>query len=97
MTVQQWLQIRKHAAEKIDPATAEVMFTWADGMDPYGVYRDTPEELCWIGREFFARSPGGHVWVWFGDLPVETATALFERTKAQLLFPAGLGENFDVF
>jgi hypothetical protein len=32
------------AGLKIDPETAEVMWTYAQTLDPYGVYRDVPEE-----------------------------------------------------
>ena len=40
MTVGQWLEIRKEAALQIDPETAEVMWTYANVADPYGVYPD---------------------------------------------------------
>jgi hypothetical protein len=51
---------------------------------------DNPEECQQVGREYFARSPGSDIWVWFGDLPEATRTALWERHKQKLAFPAGL-------
>jgi hypothetical protein len=32
---EQWLAVRKEAAAKLDPETAEVTFTWGDMTDPY--------------------------------------------------------------
>jgi hypothetical protein len=84
-----WLASRKEAGLKIDPETAEVEWTYAQTLDPYGVYPLLPEEYC-VGREYFARSPGDDVWVWFGDLPQATRNALWEKHKAKLAFPAGL-------
>jgi hypothetical protein len=78
------------AERNIDPATAEVEWTYAQTRDPYGIDRDLPEEYQQVGRECFARSPGSDIWVWFGDLPEATRTALWERHKQKLAFPAGL-------
>jgi hypothetical protein len=89
MPVEQWLAIRREEALRIDPETAEVFWTYAQTFDPYGVER-VPEELRQIGREYFARSPGSDVWVWFGDLPNTVAAALWEKHRSQLAFPAGL-------
>jgi hypothetical protein len=88
INVKQWRAIRKEAGLKIDPETAEVARTYTDVLDPYGVY--PPPEECCIGRDYFARSPGSDIWVWFGDLPKETRDALWERHKHELAFPAGL-------
>ena len=88
--VQQWLAIRKEAGLKIDPETAEATWTYAQTLDPYGVLPNLPEECQQIGREYFARSPGSDVWVWFGDLPEATQTALWEKHRSKLAFPAGL-------
>jgi hypothetical protein len=41
MTVEQWLAIRKEAALRIDPETAEVEWIYADIGDPYGVHNLT--------------------------------------------------------
>ena len=90
MTVEQWLAIRKEAGLKIDPKTAEVMWTYALTLDPYGVYPDLPEEYQQVGREYFARSPGNDIWVDFGDLPEATRDALWEMHERTLAFPAGL-------
>ena len=87
---EKWLAIRKKAGRKIDPETAEVDWIYAQTLDPYGVYAELPEELQQVGREYFARSPGSDIWVWFGDLPVATQDALWEKHKESLAFPAGV-------
>jgi hypothetical protein len=79
-----WLAIRKEAGLQIDPKTAEVFWTYAQTPDPYGVDPDLPEEYRQIGREYFARSPGSDIWVWFGDLPRETRDALWGRHSSKL-------------
>jgi hypothetical protein len=71
MPVEQWLAICKEAGQKIDPETAEIDWTYAQTLDPSGVVQLTAEE-CSVGREYFARSPGSDIWVWFGDLPEKT-------------------------
>ena len=91
MAVDQWLAIRKEEALKIDPSSAEVDWSYAQVLDPYGVYKLTEEEHC-VGRAYFARRPGSDVWVEFGDLPEETRDALWERHESKLAFPAGLEE-----
>jgi hypothetical protein len=87
---EQWLAVRKEAGLLIDPETAEVEWTYALTLDPYGIYPDLPEELQQVGREYFARSPGSNVWVQFGDVPEATRDALWEKHKAKLAFPAGM-------
>ena len=90
MSVEQWLAIRKEAGLKIDPETAEVMWTYALTLDPYGVYPDLPEECQQVGREYFARSPGRDIWVCFHDLPKTVRGDLWKRHSSKLAFPAGL-------
>ena len=90
MKEKEWLRIRKEAGRKIDPEIAEVMWFYAQTLDPYGICPELPEELRQVGREYFARSPASDIWVWFGDLPAATSDALWEKHKAQLAFPAGL-------
>jgi hypothetical protein len=85
-----WLAIRKEAGLKIDPETAEVEWTYAQVLDPYGIYPDLPEECDCVGRECFARSMGSEVWVNFGDLPKATRDALWKKHRSKLAFPAGL-------
>jgi hypothetical protein len=82
--IKQWLAIRKEAGHKIDPETAEVMWTYADGFDPYGVDPTLPGEEYNIGRAYFARSPGSDIWVWFHDLPEATSDRLWEKHKREL-------------
>jgi hypothetical protein len=90
ISAEQWLAIRKEAGRQLDPETAEVLWTYAQTLDPYGVDPELPEECQQVGREYFARSPGSDIWVWFGDLPAETRDALWRKHKSDLAFPAGL-------
>jgi len=85
--VSEWLAIRKEAGLKIDPETAEVDWDYAQTLDPYGIDPDLPEELRQVGREYFARSPGSHIWVHFGDLPETTRAELWRRLSAGLTVP----------
>ena len=86
----EWLAIRKKAGRRIDPETAEVLWSYEYTLDPYGLEPELPEEYRQVGREYFARSPGSNIWVWFGDLPAATQDALWEKHKSSLAFPAGL-------
>jgi hypothetical protein len=90
MTVEQWFAIRKEAGLQIDPETAEVEWTYAYTVDPYGIDPELSKQCDQIGREYFARSPGNNVWVSFDDLPDATRSALWERHRRKLAFPAGL-------
>jgi hypothetical protein len=90
---EKWLAIRKEAGRKIDPETAEVMWAYAQTLDPYGVDPELPEELWQVGRAYFARSPKSDIWVWFGDLPDGTGDRLWKRHKRELAFPAGLSPS----
>ena len=88
--LEQWLAVRKDIGLKIDPKTAEVDWTYAQTLDPYGVGPELPEEYQQVGRAYFARSPGGDIWVWFGDLPEAIRDALWQKHKRKLAFPAEL-------
>jgi hypothetical protein len=88
-TVEQWLQVRKEAALRIDAETAEVFWTYGLTMDPYGVLPDLPEEYRQIGREYFARSPESDIWVSFSDLPNDTCKKLWEMHKHKLALNVG--------
>ena len=90
LTVEQWLQVRKEAGLRIDPETAEVHWEYAQTLDPYSICPDLLEECRQVGREFFARSLGSDIWVWFGDLPDETYKRLWNMHSSKLAFPAGL-------
>jgi hypothetical protein len=81
-------RIRKEAGLKIDPATAEVFWTYVQTLDPYGVQPDPPTYQ--VERGYFARSPGSDIRVNFGDLPEATRDALWEKHKRKIAFPAGL-------
>jgi hypothetical protein len=91
--IEKWLAIRRKAGLRIDPKTAEVLWMYVQILDPYGVNPDLSPECQQVGRDYFARSPGSDVWVWFGDLPATTQNALWERHKSELAFPAGLSNG----
>ena len=90
IAVEAWLQVRKEAALKIDPETAEVTWCYRQTLDPYGVQVEIPEEYQQIGREYFACAPDSDIWVWFGDLPGAISARLWEIHHQNLAFPAGL-------
>jgi hypothetical protein len=77
----QWLAIRKEAALKIDPETAEVLSVFARTLDPYGLGFDLAKEYDQVGRESFARAPNSDIWVWFGDLPDAIREALYSKHR----------------
>jgi hypothetical protein len=52
----EWLALRKKAGREIDPETAEVMWVYAQTLDPYGIDPELPEECYSVGREYFARA-----------------------------------------
>jgi hypothetical protein len=79
--IEQWLAVRKEAALRIDPETAEVFWRYGQTLDPYGVCDEweLPEEFHQVGREYFARAPGSDVWVHFSDLPDDVEEELWAR------------------
>jgi hypothetical protein len=77
-----FLAERKEAGLKIDPATAEVDWSYEQTLDPYGIDPDLPEELQQVGRQYFARTPGSDIWVSFYDLPDETRQMLWNMLRA---------------
>jgi hypothetical protein len=88
--IEQWREIRRKAAAYIDPKTAEVWWEYGEVSDPYGIYPALPiEDIC-VGRNYFARSPGSDIWVWFGDLPEKVRDKLWNMHSSKLAFPAGL-------
>lgn len=83
LAIEQWLQIRKEARQRIDAETAEVMWIYAQTLDPYDVIVDLPEECRQVGREYFARSPESGVWVSFRDLPDATRKRIWELERPE--------------
>ena len=90
VTVEYLEALRKEVGRHIDPDTAEVDWVYAQVLDPFGDGRDLPEEFQQVGRDYFARSPGSNLWIWFHDLPDATADRLLEKHEHKLAFPAGL-------
>lgn len=84
---QQWLEIRRLEARKIEPETAKVMWAYTERTDPYGIQRVEPEEGPSVGRSYFARRPGANVWVAFADLDPATRSALWVKHRSKLAFP----------
>lgn len=84
------LAMRKEAGRLIDPETAEVSWSYAQTMDPYGIHPELPEEYRQVGRGYFARAPGSEIWVHFHDLPASTRDELWRKHRHELAFPAGL-------
>jgi hypothetical protein len=78
---EQWLALRKDAALRIAPETAEVYWEHGQICDPYGV-EDLSEEYQCIGRNYFACSPGSDMWVSFHDLPQAVVDRLWARIRA---------------
>jgi hypothetical protein len=78
-----WLDKRKREALLIDPATAEVDWSFGQTLDPYGMIPDLPEKLQQVGREYFARRPGSDIWVHFGDLPDDVRRKLRKHPNAK--------------
>lgn len=68
---------------RIDPATAEVNFIYAQVLDPYGELERLPEEDC-VGREWFAADPVERIWVSFCDLPQATRDAPEDKRQAAI-------------
>jgi hypothetical protein len=94
--IEDFLKIRKKAAQHIDPKTAEVDWNYGMILDPYGIDPDLPEECRCVGRIYFARSPESNVWVSFYDLPKTVCSALWEKHGRDLAFPAGLLDSNDI-
>ena len=89
-TVEYLNALRKAAGLAIDPETAEVEWSYAQTLDPYGDDPKLPEEYQQVGRAYFARSPKSDVWISFYDLPDATRDALWKKHKSRLVSPAGL-------
>ena len=79
--INEWLAARKQVGLEIDPHTAEVMWCFGYGIDPYGVHADLIDEEKCIGRVYFARNPGSDIWVAYRDLPKETLGKLRESGR----------------
>jgi hypothetical protein len=86
ISLHRWLGIRKNAARRIDPATADVRWLFGLIMDPYCVNPDLPDECRELDKVYFARAPGSNVWVSFDDLDESVRSALRQRI-ASILVP----------
>jgi hypothetical protein len=77
LSEERWLEIRREAGRRIDPATCEETWIFCEMHDPYGLHASDGSDF--VGREDFYRSPGGDVWVHWRDLPEPTQAALSKR------------------
>jgi hypothetical protein len=73
------MEERRAAGLLIDPSTAEINWTYALTLDPYGDGLPLHPEEEQSGREYFARAPDSDIWVWVGDLPDATQDAIWKR------------------
>jgi hypothetical protein len=71
---------RTEVGARIDPATAEVWFDYAQTLDPYRDVELEPEFQC-VGREWFAADPVEQIAVHFHDLPPATEVALEDKRQ----------------
>jgi hypothetical protein len=74
---QQRLKVCLEAAILIDPKTAEVKSEYGAFLDPYGVFQNKKGSK----RLYYARSPGGDIWVYWDDLPYEVQCSLWRKHK----------------
>jgi hypothetical protein len=85
MTDNEYLDLVKEEALKIDPETAEAHTSYGFAFDPYGLRSD--HEYWEYGKMHYARRPGSDIWVEFGDLPEETREALWKRELSAGPYP----------
>jgi hypothetical protein len=84
---EEWLAIRKKAGRKINPETAEIMYKHGYALDPYEIGLRGSSPVCQqLQRNYFARSPGSDIWVFFYDLPTATRHALWKKHRAKIVF-----------
>jgi hypothetical protein len=90
--VEQWLAIRKEAALKIDPETAEV--DWGYGLTWTPIASATNgnfrKNSIQVGRQRWGGPPGNDLWVHFSDLPAGVEEKLWTKHCSRIAFPAGL-------
>ena len=82
------MEERRAAGLLIDPSTAEIDWTYAQTLDPYGDRLPLLPQAEQVGREYFARAPGSDIWVCVRHLPDATRGAIWERfenTKGAVL------------
>jgi hypothetical protein len=74
---------RRGEGRRIDPTTAELTWQYGQVLDPYAVDPNLPEECHCVGRVYFARRPGGGMWICFDDLPDATVYAIWKRIRKE--------------
>ena len=77
----EWLAARKTIGADIDPDNVQVHCSYAHVLDPYSICTSFPARLYQIGREYFAGSSNGGIWVSFDDLPRVTVSKLWQRMR----------------
>jgi hypothetical protein len=81
VSAKQFLESRKEAALKIDPATALISRSYVYALNPYGVYSRIPEICKDVFEDYYACAPGSNIWVYSQDLPEDTRCALEKKHK----------------
>ena len=81
--VKEWLASRKEAALKIDPETAMISRAYVNPANPYGVYSEIPDYVKEVTDDYYARAPGGKIWVYRGDLPEADRLCLGRKARAR--------------
>jgi hypothetical protein len=72
---------RRAAGLLIDPSTAEIDWTYAKTLDPYGDGLPLLPDEGQVGREYFACAPDSDTWISVRDLPDATRDAIWKRLK----------------
>ena len=89
IVIPQFVLNRRGRAGSVDRDQGEVHWLTCPGIDGHphgvrccvcvnGIYPNLPAKWDCVGRVYFARAPGGDMWVEFGDLPETTWKALQE-------------------
>jgi hypothetical protein len=76
---EEWLALRRAEAKLLGPATAKIEWSFGQILDTYDLDQDLLDECYCVGRVYFARRPGGDIWVCFRDLPVGIRKAQWKR------------------
>lgn len=78
ISAEEALEEIRAAASEIDPHRAEIMWAYADVMDPYGILGCA---YGCIGRVFYVRNPGSDIWVAEYDLPETVRSEFFNSGR----------------
>jgi hypothetical protein len=80
--LREWLASRREAGRKINVATCELGWWYANDLDPYDVLKalgELPKDRWVVGGNHFVRTPESCGWVSEDDLPELQSKALHDR------------------